>query len=180
MSRVGKQPIKIPQGASVEISDSEVTIKGPKGMLKSPVLPGITVEQDSGMLLVKRADDSKQTLAYHGLCRSLINNAVTGVSEGFKKELEIQGVGYRAVVKGKEVEFSLGFSHTISFPVPEGIQISVEKNTRVTIEGIDKQKVGQVAAEIRRMRPPEVYKGKGIRYLGEYVIHKVGKAAAGK
>lgn len=180
MSRVGKQPIKIPQGSSIEIRTDEVTIKGPKGVLKSPIMQGITVEQDSGTILVKRADDSKQTLAYHGLCRSLLNNAVIGVSEGFKKELEIQGVGYRAVVKGKEVEFSLGFSHTISFPVPDGINISVEKNTQVTVEGIDKQKVGQVAAEIRGLRPPEVYKGKGIRYLGEYVIRKVGKAAAGK
>jgi large subunit ribosomal protein L6 len=180
MSRVGKQEIKMPQGASVQISTDSVTVKGPKGQLTSPLLPGITVTQDGDTLTVQRAEDTKQARAYHGLCRSLLNNAVVGVSEGFKKELEILGVGYRAAVKGKEVEFNLGYSHSILFPIPDGISISVEKNTEVTVSGIDKQQVGQVAAKIRDLRPPEVYKGKGVRYKGEYVQRKVGKAAAGK
>ena len=180
MSRVGKQEIKLPAGLSVQIADKLVTIKGPKGQLTSPVMPGIKVAQEGDSLKVTRERDSKQMRAYHGLCRSLINNAVLGVTEGFRKELEIHGVGYRAAVKGKDVEFNLGYSHPVLFPIPEGINISVDKNVNVTVEGIDKQKVGQVAAEIRDLRPPEVYKGKGVRYKGEYVRRKVGKAATGK
>ena len=180
MSRIGKQEIKLPAGLSVTIAEDHVSVKGPKGKLETPLMPGISVEQDGELLRVNRSEDTKQLRAFHGLCRSLLNNAVMGVSEGFKKDLEIQGVGYRAQLKGKEVEFSLGYSHTILFPIPDGIEISVEKNTAVTVSGIDKQKVGQVATEIRDLRPPEVYKGKGVRYKGEYVQRKVGKAAAGK
>jgi large subunit ribosomal protein L6 len=179
MSRVGKAPIKLPQGTSVTISESEVVVKGPKGQLRSPLQAGITVKQEGEELLVSRSGEDKQTVAFHGLSRSLLNNAVIGVSEGFKKELEIQGIGYRAAVKGNAVELQLGFSHPVIFKIPSGISISVEKNTRVTIEGIDKQQVGQVAAEIRALRPPEVYKGKGVRYKGEIVQRKVGKAAVG-
>jgi large subunit ribosomal protein L6 len=142
-------------------------------------MPGITATQDGDVLTVNRDVDTKQQRAYHGLCRSLLNNAVIGVSDGFKKELDIIGIGYRAAVKGKELELNLGYSSPVLYAIPEGITISVEKNTQVTVEGIDKQKVGQVAAEIRDLRPPEVYKGKGIRYKGEWVQRKVGKAAAG-
>lgn len=180
MSRVGKQEIALPQGISVQIADKEVTVKGPKGQLRSPLMPGIKVVQEGEALKVERKDDTKQQRAYHGLCRSLLNNAVIGVNHGFKKELEIQGVGYRAAVKGKNAEFALGYSHPIVYPIPEGITITVEKNVNLTVEGIDKQKVGQVAAEIRDLRPPEVYKGKGVRYKNEYVRRKVGKASTGK
>lgn len=179
MSRVGNMPITLPQGTSVTISETEVLVKGPKGNLVSPLMPGITVQQEGETLTLTRAGEEKQMRAYHGLCRSLLANAVSGVSQGFKKELEIHGIGYRAAVKGNTAEFQLGYSHTIIYPIPEGISIAVEKNTAVTVEGIDKQKVGQVAAEIRAMRPPEPYKGKGIRYKGEVVRRKVGKAAVG-
>lgn len=180
MSRIGIQEIPIPAGVTVKITEGHVEVKGPKGTLTSPVPEGISVKEDDGAIKVDRSSDEKRIRALHGLCRSLINNSVLGVTEGFKKELEIHGVGYRAQAKGKTVEFSLGYSHTIDFPVPEGISINVEKNTAVTVEGADKQQVGQVAAKIRELRPPEVYKGKGIRYKGEYVARKVGKAAAGK
>ncbi|HUX05833.1 MAG TPA: 50S ribosomal protein L6 [Acidobacteriota bacterium] len=181
MSRIGKKPITLPEGTSVvSIVETEVVVKGPKGQLTSPLMPGISVKQEgAGTLIVDRANEEKQTRAYHGLCRSLLNNAVVGVSAGFKKQLEIQGIGYRAAVKDMALELQLGYSHPIIYPIPEGISISVEKNTLITVEGIDKQQVGQVAAEIRAMRPPEVYKGKGIRYVGEYVRRKVGKAAVG-
>jgi large subunit ribosomal protein L6 len=180
MSRIGIQEIKIPSGVSVKINDDHVEVKGPKGTLTSPIVENISVSQEDGLIKVDRHDESKRTRALHGLVRSLINNNVIGVTEGFKKQLEIHGVGYRAQVKGKSVEFNLGYSHSIDFPMPEGITINVEKNTEVTVEGANKQQVGQVAAKIRELRPPEVYKGKGIRYKGEYVARKVGKAAAGK
>lgn len=179
MSRIGKKPIKLPQGASVQIAETEVTVKGPKGLLVSPLMPGIGVQQEGEELTVTRANDERQMRAYHGLCRSLLNNAVIGVSKGFTRELEIHGIGYRAAVKGKSLELQLGYSHVIDYPIPEGINIDVEKNTQISVQGIDKQKVGQVAAEIRAFRPPEVYKGKGIRYKGERVRRKVGKAVVG-
>lgn len=179
MSRIGKQPVALPAGTSASIGESEVVVKGPKGQLTSPLRPGITVRQEGEALVLERADDEKQSRADHGLCRALLNNAVTGVSEGFKKELEIQGIGYRAAVKGSDLELQLGFSHPVVYPIPKGISIGVEKNTAITVEGIDKQQVGQVAAEIRAFRPPEVYKGKGVRYKGELVRRKVGKAAVG-
>jgi large subunit ribosomal protein L6 len=179
MSRVGIQEIKLPAGVSFAVSGDTVTVKGPKGQLTAPLMPGITVSDDKATIKVERADDEKQTRAYHGLCRSLINNAVIGVNEGYKKELEIHGVGYRATVKSpKQVELALGFSHVILFPIPAGITIEADKKgVTVVITGIDKQQVGQVAANIRKMRPPEPYKGKGIRYKDEYVIRKVGKSA---
>ncbi len=179
MSRIGKKHIKLPAGTSVTIGKAEVAVKGPKGQLTSPLMPKISVRQEGETLILDRADEEKQTRAYHGLCRSLLNNAVVGVSDGFKKQLEIQGIGYRAAVKGTAVELQLGYSHPIVYPIPEEISISVEKNTLITVEGIDKQQVGQVAAEIRAMRPPEPYKGKGVRYVGEYVRRRVGKAAVG-
>jgi large subunit ribosomal protein L6 len=179
MSRIGKKPIPLPKGTSAAIGAAEVTINGPKGRLTTPLMPGITAKQEGDALMLERADEEKQTRAYHGLCRSLLKNAVLGVSSGFKKELEIIGIGYRAAVKGTALELQLGYSHPINYPVPKGININVEKNTLITVQGIDKQQVGQVAAEIRSMRPPEPYKGKGIRYLGEVVRRKVGKAAVG-
>jgi len=179
MSRIGMKPITLPAGVSVKIEPAGVLVKGPKGELTSPLMPGISVEREGEVLELKRSDDQKQSRANHGLCRALLANAVTGVSEGFTRELEIHGIGYRAAVKGGSVEFSLGYSHPIEYAMPEGITIAVEKNTAITVTGIDKQKVGQVAAEIRAMRPPEVYKGKGIRYKGETVKRKVGKAAVG-
>ena len=179
MSRIGQQPVQLPQGTTARIGADEVIIKGPKGQLSSPLMPGIKVVLEGDVLTVERPDDAKQTRANHGLVRSLLANAVTGVSEGFRKELEIQGIGYRAAVRGGELELQLGFSHPILYQIPEGISISVEKNTAITVEGIDKQRVGQVAAEIRAKRPPDVYKGKGVRYKGEVVRRKVGKAAVG-
>ncbi len=179
MSRIGKKHIKLPAGTSVTIGEAEVAVKGPKGQLTSPLMPKISVRQEGETLILDRADEEKQTRAYHGLCRSLLNNAVVGVSDGFKKQLEIQGIGYRAAVKGTAVELQLGYSHSIVYPIPKEISISVEKNTLITVEGIDKQQVGQVAAEIRAMRPPEPYKGKGVRYVGEYVRRRIGKAAVG-
>jgi large subunit ribosomal protein L6 len=179
MSRIGKKPITLPPGTTAAIGAAEVTVKGPEGQSTSPLMPGITAKQEGDTLVLARADEEKQTRAYHGLCRSLLNNAVIGVSKGFKKELEIVGIGYRAAVKGTALELQLGFSHPIVYPIPKGITISVEKNTLISVAGSDKQQVGQVAAEIRAMRPPEPYKGKGIRYAGEVVRHKVGKAAVG-
>jgi large subunit ribosomal protein L6 len=179
MSRIGKMPIKLPAGTSVQIAESEVLVKGPKGSLVSPIVPGISVKQEGDVVTLERAAEDKQTRAYHGLCRSLLANAVTGVSSGFKKELEIQGIGFRATVAGRQVEFQLGYSHPILLPIPDGITITIEKGNAITIEGIDKQKVGQIAAEIRAFRPPNVYSGKGVRYKGEVVRRKVGKAAVG-
>ena len=180
MSRIGIQEIKLPAGLSIKVTPEQVEVKGPKGLLTAPLFPGLEVVQEDNTLKVNRHDESKKVRALHGLCRSLLNNAVIGVTEGFKKDLEILGVGYKATLKGKDIEFALGYSHPILFKAPEGITFAVEKNTQVTVSGIDKQKVGQVAANIRDLRPPEPYKGKGIRYKGEYVIRKVGKAAAGK
>jgi large subunit ribosomal protein L6 len=179
MSRIGMMPIKLPAGTSAQIGKGDVTVKGPKGSLVSPISPGITVKQEGDVLTLERAGDSKQMRAHHGLCRSLLANAVTGVSKGFKKELDIQGIGFRANVVGNQVEFQLGYSHPILLPIPEGINITIEKGNAITIEGIDKQMVGQIAAEIRAFRPPDVYSGKGIRYKGEVVRRKVGKAAIG-
>ncbi len=179
MSRIGQKPVPLPQGTTAQIGADGVLVKGPKGQLSSPLMPGITVALEGDVLTVERSDDAKQSRADHGLVRSLLANAVAGVSEGFKKELEIQGIGYRAAVRGGKLELQLGYSHPILYTIPEGIAISVEKNTAITVEGIDKQKVGQVAAEIRAKRPPDVYKGKGVRYTGEVVRRKVGKAAIG-
>jgi large subunit ribosomal protein L6 len=179
MSRIGKQPISLPKGVDVQVSGEVVNVKGPKGQLQVEVLPGITVSVEDGTLNVARADDEPQTRSFHGLVRALLANATTGVSEGWSKQLEIVGIGYRAESKGKSVIFNVGYSHPIDFKVPDGIEIDVDgKANLVTVKGIDRQQVGQIAAEIRGLRPPEPYKGKGIRYADERVRTKAGKQGA--
>jgi large subunit ribosomal protein L6 len=175
MSRIGKLPIGIAKGVDVKIDGNVVSVKGPKGSLSQDLPGGISAELADGQLLVKRKDDSKVQRSLHGLSRALLANCVTGVSSGFAKELEIQGVGYTADLKGKTVQFKLGYSHPIEFPVPAGIEIKVDRN-KLTVSGCDRQQVGQVAAEIRALRAPDVYKLKGIRYVGEHLRKKAGKA----
>ena len=178
MSRIGKAPIAVPAGVTVTITDGSVTVSGPKGEL-SRELPGpISVRQDGDVLTVERADDSKSSRALHGLIRSLVQNMVTGVTTGFQKDLDIVGVGFRAAAKGKDgLELSLGFSHPVIVQAPEGIEFVIPQPTRIEVHGIDKQLVGQVAANIRQWRKPEPYKGKGIRYSDERVLRKAGKSA---
>lgn len=178
MSRIGRLPIAIGSGVRVSVDGAAVSVQGPKGTLVQPLPRGIRAALEEGRLVVSRRDDSKSQRALHGLARSLLQNAVTGVTAGFTKELEIQGVGYRAQSQGTAVVFNLGFTHPVEFAVPEGIQVAVERQTKLTVSGIDRQKVGQVAAKIRSLRPPDVYKGKGIRYAGEIVRKKAGKAGA--
>lgn len=177
MSRIGKLPIAVPKGVTVTIKGTEVQVKGPKGTLSVPHLGRVAVKQEGEQLTVARYDDSRQSKAYHGLYQRLISNSIKGVTDGFSKELEIQGVGYRAAMTGKDLNMSLGYSHPVIYKAPEGITFSVPKQTTVIISGTDKQAVGQVAAEIRELRPVEPYKGKGVRYLGERVIRKAGKSA---
>jgi large subunit ribosomal protein L6 len=179
MSRVGKQLIKVPQGVTIVRNGDDVTVKGPKGTLSERVPSDIDLEVGDEHISLKRRDDKKETRAAHGLARALVANMVQGVTEPFVKELEIQGVGYRADVSGKTLNLLLGFSHPVAIPVPEGLSVSVDRNVIVKIEGINRMQVGQFAADIRSLRPPEPYKGKGIRYLGEQVRRKVGKAGAG-
>ena len=179
MSRIGKLPVPLPDAVKVDVTGNVVNIKGPKGTLSSTLPAGITCKVDGKELKVERKDDSRTQRALHGLTRTLIANAVIGTSESFQRDLEIIGVGYRAEAKKDQLELALGFSHPVLFKIPEGITIKVEKQTRLTVNGIDKQQVGQVAADIRALRPPEPYKGKGIRYAGEVVQRKAGKAAAG-
>ncbi len=176
MSRVGNKPIPIPEGVRVQVQASSVLVEGPKGELNTALPPGIRFELEDSTLLAKREDDSYA--AMHGLARSLLANAVIGVSTGFQKDLEIVGIGYRAEVKDRVVVFNLGYSRPIEFPLPDGVQLTVERQTRLAVSGIDKQKVGQVAANIRRLRPPDPYKHKGVRYVGEKLKKKVGKAGA--
>ena len=178
MSRIGKLPIPLQGGVQVQVDAGVVTVAGPKGTLTQPLADGISAELQDDRLVLKRKDDSKKQKALHGLMRALLANAVTGVAKGFSRDLEIQGVGYRAQLSGPTVTFNLGYTHPVDFPVPQGIQITVDKQTKVTVAGIDRQQVGQVAAEIRSLRPPDVYKGKGIRYVGEVVRKKAGKAGA--
>ena len=181
MSRIGKLPVPIAKGVEVKIDGQAVTVKGPKGELNRDFPNGITLRVDDGQVNVERANDEKQTRALHGLSRSLLANMVLGVSDGFTKTLELQGVGYRATQAGEKVTLAVGFSHPVEFAAPAGIQLEVEGNNRVHVRGIDKELVGQVAANIRKVRKPEPYKGKGIRYLGERVRRKAGKAGkAGK
>ena len=177
MSRIGNKPVAVPGGVTVTANDGRLTVKGPKGELSQKIAEGITFEIDGEEAKVNRANDSKPYRANHGLMRSLLNNMVTGVSKGFERKLEINGVGYKASTQGNKAVFNLGYSHPIEFPFPEGVTISVDKNTSVTVSGIDKEKVGQAAAEIRGFRPPDSYKGKGVRYEGEYVRLKAGKSA---
>ena len=179
MSRVGKRPVEIPDGVSVSVSGDTVSVKGPKGQLSERVPAEIAVAVEGGQVQVTRPDDRKSTRALHGLARALVANMVTGVTSQFSKELEIQGVGYRADVQGKKLVLNVGYSHPVEMPVPEGLKVSVDRNVAVKIEGSDRQQVGQFAANIRSVRPPEPYKGKGIRYRDEHVRRKVGKAATG-
>ena len=179
MSRIGKKPVVIPDKVAIEIKDSLVKVKGPEGELTHTLLSGITVEKENGNLLVHRSSDEKQQRAYHGLTRALIANMVEGVSRGFEKALIIVGVGYKAIQQGDGVQFSIGYSHPVIINPAEGIELKVVSNTRVVVRGISKEKVGQVAADIRKIRPPDAYKGKGIRYEGEIVEKKAGKTAIG-
>jgi large subunit ribosomal protein L6 len=177
MSRIGKQPVAIPDGVSVDVKPGLVVIKGPKGELTQIVDREMKVAVDDGTLTVERPTDRGEHRALHGLTRSLIANMVEGVTEGYERRLEIQGVGYRAQLKGKALEMSLGFSHPVTVEAPEGIEFEVPQPTEVVVRGIDKQLVGEIAARIRKRRPPEPYKGKGVRYAGEHVSRKVGKRA---
>ena len=183
MSRVGKKPITIPSGVTVAINDAELEVKGPKGTLKTPVPAGVSFKQEDGSLIAERQNDEQA--AFHGLARALANNAIVGVTEGFKKELDVVGVGYKADVQGKKIVFALGYSHPIEYPLPEGIEAKTERvgaktsinqyQTTITLTGIDKQKLGQVAAELNRLRKPDAYKGKGVRYADKYYRLKPGK-----
>jgi large subunit ribosomal protein L6 len=177
VSRIGKQPIPVPSGVTVAIEPDLVRVNGPKGELSERIPPDIVVEQDGEQLVVKRPTDRGEHRALHGLTRSLVANMVTGVTDGYEKALEIQGVGYRAQKRGNDLELALGFSHPVPVKAPEGIEFDVPSPTRIVVRGISKQLVGEVAANIRKQRPPEPYKGKGIRYEGEYVARKVGKRA---
>jgi len=178
MSRIGKRAIGIPAGVTVHVANGEIQVKGPKGSLSGALPEGIGAKVDDGELVFERPDDSKPSRARHGLARALANNMVVGVSEGFRRRLEIEGVGYRAEMKGKVLNLLLGFSHPVEMAVPEGLTVSVEGNTKVNIEGTDKQSVGQFAADVRSLRPPEPYKGKGVRYEDERIRRKVGKAGS--
>jgi large subunit ribosomal protein L6 len=177
MSRIGKKPIPIPSGVEVEISPGSVAVKGPKGRLEERINPEITVAQEDGALTVSRPTDRADHRALHGLTRSLVANMVTGVTDGYERRLEIQGVGYRAALRGSDLEMQLGFSHPVAVKAPEGISFEVPQPTQIVVRGISKQQVGEIAAQIRKWRPPEPYKGKGIRYEGEHVQRKVGKRA---
>ncbi len=176
MSRIGKMPISVPAGVEVKIDGNTVTAKGPKGELTRSFQPSMTIKQEGDEIVVTRPDDSRESKSYHGLTRTLIANMVQGVSTGFSKKLQLVGVGYRAALKGRDLELQLGYSHPISVPAPEGITFEVPSQTEIVVSGPSKEQVGQVAANIRKWRAPEPYKGKGIRYEGEHVRRKVGKA----
>lgn len=180
MSRIGRQPIAVPAGVDVKIDGSTVTVKGPKGTLTRTVHSNMQVEMADGAIVVTRPDDSNLNKSLHGLTRTLLHNMVVGVTEGFKKELEVNGVGYRVAKQGKDLVMNIGFSHQVTMPEPEGITIDVPAPNKIIISGADKQKVGQFAAEVREKRPPEPYKGKGIKYAEEHIRRKEGKAGKGK
>jgi large subunit ribosomal protein L6 len=177
MSRIGQAPITIPSGVSISIVGRTITVNGPKGELQKSFPEGVDFQQDDGVLTVTRSSETPEVRALHGLARSLVANMVQGVTEGFEKRLEIHGVGYRAAKQGNDIELSVGFSHTVKFPAPKGIEFDVPQPTRISVRGIDKELVGQTAAEIRAVKKPEPYKAKGIRYEGEYIRRKGGKAA---
>lgn len=179
MSRIGKLPIDLPSGVTITIDPAEITVAGPKGTLKQFTMPGVSVKQEENQLVVTRENDEPKNRAKHGLMRSLLNNKVQGVSQGFSKKLEINGVGFRVALQGADLKFNLGFSHDVIYHLPQGITATVEQNT-VTISGIDKQQVGQAAAEVRALKKPEPYKGKGIKYEGERIIRKSGKSGKEK
>jgi large subunit ribosomal protein L6 len=178
MSRIGKKPIPVPKGVTVKIAGDAVEVQGPKGKMRQPLPPGIVFAQEDGTVVARMEREDPQLKKYYGLARSLVANAVTGVTDGFKKELDIVGVGYRAELKGKQVHFALGYSHPVIFDIPNGIDIAVDKQTHITVTGVDRQLVGQVAANIRNMRKPDPYKQKGVRYTGEVLKKKVGKTGA--
>jgi large subunit ribosomal protein L6 len=178
MSRVGKKPIPVPKGVTVTVGESAVQVKGPKGSLSQAVPPGVKFELKGSELVAETVRQDPELSKYHGLARSLMANAIAGVTDGFKKELDIVGVGYRAEVKGKQVVFALGYSHPVIVDVPPGIDITVDKQTHITVTGIDRQLVGQIASDIRRLRKPDPYKQKGVRYAGEVLKKKVGKTGA--
>ena len=175
MSRIGKLPVDIPAGVTITVGDSTITVAGPKGTLEVPVQQNTTTKVENNQIVVTRADDEPHSKAWHGLQRALLNNAVVGVTQGFEKKLEINGVGYRLSGGGKQIEMALGFSHPVKYTAPDGVELKVDK-MEITVTGIDKQKVGQVAAEIRALKKPEPYKGKGIKYIDEHIIRKAGKA----
>ena len=177
MSRIGKKPVLVPAGVTVAVDNTTVTVKGPKGELTRTFSDLISIKEEGEELLVVRNDDTTDSNAQQGLTRTLLHNMVVGVSEGFEKKLELTGVGYRATLKGKDLDLSLGYSHPVIYPAPENISFLVPDNTHITVQGISKEQVGQVAAEIRMKRPPEPYKGKGIHYEGEHIRRKLGKAA---
>jgi len=177
MSRIGRAPIDVPAGVEVQVDDGTVTVTGPRGTLRQAVPETITIDREGGQLLVRRPDDERDNRAKHGLVRALVANMVEGVTNGFERQLEIQGVGYRVQPQGSDLTFSLGYSHPVIVAAPDGITFEVTSPTRLVVRGIDKQKVGQVAAEIRRLRKPDPYKGKGVRYAGEQVRRKAGKTA---
>jgi large subunit ribosomal protein L6 len=177
VSRIGRLPIPVPDGVTVEIGAGTVSVSGPRGNLSERISPAITVVQEDGELRVTRPTDRSEHRALHGLTRTLVANMVTGVTQGFSKRLEIQGVGYRAALRGSDLEMQLGFSHPVTVKAPEGISFEVPQPTQIIVSGSSKQQVGEVAAQIRKWRPPEPYKGKGVRYQGEHVIRKVGKRA---
>lgn len=179
MSRVGKLPVTIPSGVTITVDASEITVAGPKGTLKQFTMPGVTVKLEENQLIVTRENDEPKNRAKHGLMRALLNNMVQGVSQGFSKKLEINGVGYRVNTQGADLKFNLGFSHDVIFKLPQGVAAVTEQNT-ITVSGIDKQQVGQVAAEIRALKKPEPYKGKGIKYADERIIRKSGKSGKDK
>jgi large subunit ribosomal protein L6 len=178
MSRIGKKPIAIPKGVTIKADANGVEVKGPKGQLKQALPPGITAAIEDGNVVTKKASEDPELRKFHGLARSLVNNAVLGVTEGWKKELDIVGVGYRAEMKGQQIHLALGYSHPIVFDVPKGIDVAIEKQTHITVTGVDRQLVGQVAANLRRMREPDPYQQKGVRYTGEKLKKKAGKTGA--
>ncbi len=178
MSRIGKKPVAIPKGVTVKVDGSAVDVRGPKGHLRQPLPPGIHAVVEDGQVVTRKGSDSRELDKFHGLARSLVNNAVVGVTDGFKKELDIVGVGYRAEVKGKQVILALGYSHPIVFDIPAGIDIAIDKQTHITVTGVDRQLVGQVAANLRRLREPDPYQQKGVRYTGEQLKKKAGKTGA--
>jgi large subunit ribosomal protein L6 len=178
MSRIGKKPIPIPKGVTVKVGADGVDVKGPRGQITQPLPPGITAVIEDGHLVTRKTADERELDKFHGLARSLVNNAVLGVTEGWKKELDIVGVGYRAEMKGRQIVLALGYSHPVVFDVPPGIDVAIDKQTHITVSGVDRQLVGQVAANLRRLRKPDPYQQKGVRYTGEVLKKKAGKTGA--